>query len=138
MLSRRNGSDMKNVEHFSRLNVLACLEEFRTLEPGWLEGQGSALSSGGLDWLSEAFERQYSVKAPLPHTYPTPEGGVRMEWSHRANAMILEIDLDTHTGDWLWFDRNSDAEMERTLNLDDDAAWAWLASEILVKTTSAE
>ena len=127
---------MKDVKRLAPLDISTCLEEFRTLEPGWLEGQGSALLPDGLDWLSKTFDRHYPDAAPLPHTYPTPEGGVRMEWSHRANAMILEIDLSTHMGEWLWFDRNSDAEMERTLNLDDADAWAWLVSEIRAKAAT--
>ena len=119
------------------LDVPACLDEFRSIKPGWLEGRGLAPSHSGLGWLAEVFERYYSSGLPLPHTYPTPEGGVRMEWSHGANAMILEIDLNTRIGEWLWFDRNSDAEIERALNLDNPTDWAWLVSEILDKTLFA-
>ena len=122
----------------AQLDVPACLDEFRALEPGWLEGDGLAPSSAGLDWLADAFVRLYPSDAPLPHTYPTPEGGVRMEWSQGANVIVLEIDLNSRIGEWLWFDRNSDAEMERTLDLDVPDSWEWLVSEILAKLALAE
>ena len=78
----------------------------------------------------------YPDDAPLPYTYPTPEGGISMEWSAGNNAGILEIDLDAHSAEWLWFDRDSDDECERTLNMDESADWRWLASEIRSKLTT--
>ena len=112
------------------------LEDLRDMEDGWYEGAGLAPPHQGLDWLSNSFERYYPDDAPLPHAYPTFEGGVRMEWSHRNNAIILEIDLSEHCGEWLWFDRNSDAEQELELDLDDDSIWAWLVAEIRSKAAS--
>ena len=120
-----------------RMNdVLARLDELRGMQDGWYEGEGVAPSLEGLDWLSDAFERRYPDDAPLPYTYPNLEGGIRMEWSAENNAVILEIDIDDHSAEWLWFDRESDDEFERTLNLDDIADWQWLASEIRRKLTA--
>lgn len=92
------------------LDVSARLEEFKDMEDGWFEGEGIAPSPDGLDWLASAFERRYASDVPSPHLYPMPEGGIRAEWLFGANAIILEIDLSEHAADWLWFDRNSEAD----------------------------
>lgn len=112
------------------LDVSARLEEFKDMTDGWFEGEGVAPSPDGLDWLASEFEQQYASNAPPPYLYPTIDGGVRAEWSFGANAIVLEIDLRERSADWLWFDRNSDANQERRLNLNDDAEWAWLANEV--------
>ena len=112
----------------------ARLDEFRRMRDGWLEGAGVAPIHSGLDWLAAEFARRFPVDGLLPHVYPTEEGGVRLEWSHRNHAMILEIDLTARRGDWLWFDRDSDAEHEKTLNLENAADWQWLAAQIRSKT----
>lgn len=130
------------------LDVRTRLEEFRELRDGWADGMqyagdwgsgyGKAPNPAGLDWLAVAFERRYPAGLPLPHTYPTPEGAVRMEWSRRNHCFILEIDLATHRGSWLWFDRNSDDELERVLNLDAARDWEWFAGEIRARAAGGE
>ena len=117
-----------------RMNdVLARLDELRGMRDRWLDGSGLAPKSAGLDWLSDAFERHYPDDAPLPHTYPTFEGGISMEWSVENNEAMLEIDIDAHSAGWFWLDRDSDDEFERTLNLDESTDWQWLVSEIRSK-----
>ena len=115
------------------LDVPARLAEFRDLADGWLEGAGIAPDPAGLNWLSAAFVRHFPDTLPLPRTYPTAEGEIRMEWERASNICILEINLADRCGNWLWFDQNSAAEQERILNLSDTAAWQWLAAEIAAK-----
>ena len=120
-----------------RMNdVPARLDELRGMQDGWYEGEGVAPSLEGLDWLSDAFERHYPDDAPLPYIYPTFEGGISMECSVENSEAMLEIDIDDHSAEWFWLDRDSDDEFERTLNLDDIADWQWLASEIRSKLTT--
>ena len=129
---------LESVEHVDLLDTLdvpARLDELRAMNDGWLDGDGIAPPNIGLDWLSDAFNRRYPDTAPLPRIYPTEEGCVRMEWSQQANAIIVEVDLNTHTGYWLWFDRNSDDYDERQLNLEDTATWEWMASETTGKAS---
>ena len=127
--------DVKQAEVslFDPLDVSARLAEFKDMKDGWFEGEGTAPSIDGLDWLASAFERRYASDVPSPYLYPMPEGGIRAEWSFGANAIVLEIDLSEHAAEWLWFDRDSDANEERRLNLDDDGEWAWLANEVRSK-----
>ena len=138
----RNGlSSLESVEHISTLDprdVPARLDEFRKMRNGWLEGGGLAPNHDGLDWLASSFAHYFPGEDPLPHTYPTEDGGVRMEWSSANNAMILEIDLITHQGEWLWFDRDSDNDYERMLDMDATADWKWLVLEIRGKHSLSE
>ena len=112
------------------LDVPARLDEFREMSDGWLEGDGRAPDHAGLDWLSDSFERYYPKGIPLPHTYPTPEGGVEMEWSFGSQSVILEIDLEEQLGDWLRFDKESDEEDNYKLVMSDSTGWERIAAEI--------
>ena len=127
---------LKSVERVTLLHPLdfhACLDEFRNLQDGWLEGDGKAPPHSGLDWLSKAFRRGYPDDIPLPYTAPTFEGGVHCEWTIGQFCLQIEIDLDARKGEWLWFDLKAnfleDYE-DKLLNLDDPGAWAWMANRI--------
>lgn len=121
---------LESANQLNHLDVPARLDEFRNMRDGWLDGDGHAPSHVGLNWLSKTFQRFYPHTAPLPHTYPTYEGGIRMEWSHKNNKCILETNLQKHESDYLFFDRLSDDEFERKLNLDSSDHWQWLINEI--------
>ena len=126
-------SSLESVGRISRLDPLdvpARLDEFRHLKDGWLEGDGRAPDHAGLDWLSEGFEQHYPEDIPLPHTYPTSEGGVEMEWSLGSQEISLEIDFQTHVGYWHDMDMTSSNDEDKDLDLDDARVWTWLAGEI--------
>lgn len=115
------------------LDVPARLDELRSLRNGWLDGEGAAPSRSGLDWLAETFEHHYPAGVTKPHLYPTSEGGVRAEWSSGSDVIVLEVELDTRRGEWLWLDLNSDAEDSRELDLGNTSDWNWLAEQIQSK-----
>ena len=122
-------------------DVSAQLNEFRDLQDGWADGiqhpstwgsgYGKAPSHQGLDWLADKFTSEYPDDLPLPYTYPTPEGGVQMEWHLGNFDAELEVNIETHKGEWrLWLDlAPSDAE-DKLLNLDDSDSWTYIASSI--------
>lgn len=122
------------------LDVPARLDEFRELKDGWADGMqyagnwgngyGKAPSYAGLDWLSVAFTRYYPEDAPLPFTYPTPEGGVQMEWSLGDQEISLEVNLETGWAWWHRLDMSTDDDEEQDLNLNSDG-WIWLVAEIM-------
>ena len=123
------------------LNVRNRLAEFRKLQDGWADGlqhagdwgsgYGKALSHAGLDWLADTFEQCYPADIPLPYTYPTPEGGVQMEWSLEHYEVSLEIDLAQHIAEWHCTDMCSDRYFARDLDLTTSESWTWIAGEIL-------
>ena len=112
------------------LDVPARLREFRAMEDGWYDGEGEAPPWKGLDWLANKFRARYPDDIPLPYTYPTPKGGIEMEWSIGEHSVILEVDLSTRQGDYLGFDDKSDVENTRTLDLDSGDGWTWMIDNI--------
>ncbi len=126
-------SGMESVDSVSilePLDVPARLDELRSMKDGEYDGLGSAPSHEGLDWLSDTFEMYYPDDLPLPNTYPTPEGGLEMEWSEGFQTVIFGINLATHEGAWFQFDKSSDSEMSRELDLDTSEDWQWMSSQI--------
>ena len=112
------------------LDVTSQLDDLRRLKDGWYDGDGFAPSHEGLDWLDDKMKDEYSGDLPCPYIYPTFEGGVQMEWSIGPYETEIEINLNDHTGEWLWIEITSEDGGEKVLNLDDSDSWAWLASEI--------
>ncbi len=95
-----------------------------------IQGYGKAPSHEGIDWLGDTLEREYLGDLPLPRIYPTPEGGVQMEWTLGRFGAELEVNLDDRVGEWLWTYIASEDADEESLNLDDSDSWSWLAAEI--------
>ena len=106
------------------------LDELRLLQNGWLDGDGIAPPTDGLEWLNDVFEYNYPDEVPVPHLYPTEAGGVQIEWSLEPNEITLDVDLETHLGELHVLNMMSDDVSERTLNFDDAADWKWLADRI--------
>lgn len=128
-----NGSRISTPAHNSidAPDFSSRLDEFRVIQDGWLDGDGKAPSLQGLDWLSASFKRHYrSADLPLPHIYPTPEGGVSLEWAIGPHRVSLEIDLDAHEADWHCLNLSTGESYEQDLQLDSPQGWAWLASEL--------
>ncbi|MBI5015495.1 MAG: hypothetical protein HZB55_08380 [Deltaproteobacteria bacterium] len=123
----------ESIEHISLLDPLdvpARLDEMRQLRNGWLEGKGMAPDHKGLDWLARCFDLHFPEDIPLPHMYPTTEGGVQSEWSLGTNEVSLDVDLGTHRGEWHRLNLSTDAEDSRSLNLELEADWTWLGEQI--------
>ena len=117
-------------ESVDSLDPASRLDEFRDMQDGWLDGYGYAPSPRGLDWLSSSLKRRYAADAPSPYIYPTPEGGVSLEWSIGPHRASLEIDLDTREAEWHCLNLATDHSYERDLQLDAPQDWAWLANEV--------
>lgn len=131
----RNGKLVRfdSVEHITPLDPLdvgARLDEVRLLKDGWLEGGGKAPTKVGLDWLEAAFNRYYPDEARPPYLYPTPEGGIRAEWSDSRHELSLDICLAEKRANWHALDLGTDREDSRNIDLDDPEGWEWLLSQI--------
>ena len=91
------------------LDVPYSLELLKQLKDGWLDGdQGVAPNHSRLDWLGNIFIRYYPDYLTLPHTYPTPEGGIQMEWSFGNTYIEFEIDLTALKGEWFRYETSND------------------------------
>ena len=144
---RANGSDrlreLESVERVSLLDpldVTAQLDDLRNLRDGWADGTqtagdwgngyGKAPNHEALDWLDAKFAEEYPDGLPRPYIYPTPEGGVQMEWSIGSYEAEIEVHLLDHTAEWFWADTESDDEGDCVLNMDDAKSWKWIVTEL--------
>ena len=131
---------MKTIRRFSThdrfLNIDGQIEELKLIEDGWLEGRGRALSRAGLDWIRGVFARHVPDDVPHPYLYPTETGGVQAEWSLGYREATLEVNLETHDGQWHELDLESDKVQERTFDCDRDEDWAWLIGQINANESS--
>ena len=122
------------------LDVPGQLDEFRDMRDGWADGMqhpsgwgsgyGKAPGHQGLDWLADRFVSEYPDDLPLPRAYPTPEGGVELEWRIGRYDISLEVDIEGHVGEWNWVDLNSEDEGEKALDMDAGNDWEWVADEL--------
>ena len=127
-------TELESVERVSILHPLdvpARLDEFRDMQDGWLDGEGIAPPQSGIDWLADAFARNYKADALLPFTYAMPSGGVQFEWSLGSLEVSLEVDLSTRQAVWHWLDMDTSRDYERELDLAVAANWEWLGNEIV-------
>ena len=83
-----------------------------------------------MDWLSAELPRAYPEDLPLPYAYPTPEGGIRLEWSLGPHDVTLDIDLAKHGASLHALNLSSGEEREDELNLDEPAEWERLIEQI--------
>ena len=97
---------------------------------GWLDGEGVAPQRDQLDWLADIFDLNYPDDLPLPHTFPTPNGQIEMEWTLGPHSVTLEVDLAKRRGDWLSYGVESTQEETRTLDLNGHEDWSWLTGRI--------
>ena len=74
------------------MDVPAQLSELREMEDGWLDGEGVA---PGHELAGLAVQPDSTVATrndlPLPHVYPTVEGGVQAEWSISHHEISLSV-----------------------------------------------
>lgn len=130
---RKNMQGFESVESVTLLDPLdvpARLDEFRALQDGWLEGHGRAPSPAGLAWFSESFERHFPSDLPLPHLYPTEDGGIQAEWSLAPYEASIEIDLLARTGEWYCLNLESDQDESVRISLADTCGWEQLAEKL--------
>ena len=138
----KNGlpKSVDSVEHVTILDPLDVetrLEELAALKDRWLDGKGVALDKAGLKILSEQFERNFDSELPLPHIYPTPEGGVLAEWVLGEWAVSLEIQLPSQAAQFQALNLTSDDSDDFDLNLGDvPAGWSRLNKVLLDLNTS--
>ena len=123
-IGRTEGDDM------DLLHVRIRLNKCRDMEDGWFDGGGVAPSDEGLTWLLDAFERLYPKRAPLPFTFPTPDGGIWFEWSINRYEISLEVNLSERGGVWHVLDMSTLRDEEQYLDLDDSAKWRWIGDEL--------
>lgn len=73
----------------------ARLVELAGLSEGWLNGEeGSRLDLSALEFARDLLDEIPKAALELPRIYPTPEGGVQLEWHGPEIRIELEIEPD--------------------------------------------
>ena len=112
-------------------DVPSSLYKLKKLEDGWLNGEGVAPDYEGLNWLENAFVKNYPDNLPLPFTYPTPDGSIQMEWIISRVEIELEINLENHRAEWFRFDMSKKGDYySKKLELDQLSDWEWIINDI--------
>jgi hypothetical protein len=120
-------ASIEHVTPLEPLDVPSRIDELRSLEDGWLDGHGKAPPTKGLNWFAQTFEERFPDSLPLPHVYPTEDGGIRAEWSIDSREMSLDVDLESHLAAWHCWCQNTDADEGASLDLAADEGWRDLA-----------
>lgn len=132
----------ESVEHVTTLDPLDIetrLEELALLQDGWLDGKGLALDRPSLIRLAQAFDEGFNPELPLPHLYPTPEGGVQAEWTLGHWEVSLEITLPGLSAEYQAVHTASGETNEQrlSLNIEEGTDWAVL-NETLAQLQEAK
>ena len=120
-----------HIKQLDPLDMDSRLDEFRSVQDGWLEDGGVAPDHAGLDWLSVTFALHYPDDLPLPYTYLTADGGISLEWSFGTKDITVEIDIQTHKGEWYMYDNDTKSIADEIqMDLDKQDCWAQLAKRL--------
>ncbi len=77
------------------INELARrLTEIASLKGGWLDGDGEAIDPNVVSFLRSVVIPLASHGPPRVRMYPTPDGGVQLEWSTAKGSLSFEINPD--------------------------------------------
>ena len=104
--------------------LIVRLNELRSLEDGWLDGEGEAPPQAGIEWLESFFIANFD-NVNLPYLYPTEAGGIQAEWTLGNRELVLDVDLNNKKGYWHEMDMATMEDDDKILTLDsiDDVGW---------------
>lgn len=85
----------------SLLSVSARLAHLQATcqQDGWLDGEGKALDGKALQWFAQAWLEHWPPGTPLPHIYPTLEGGLSLEWEFERAGLDCLVSLQSRTAE---------------------------------------
>lgn len=118
-------------------DIDARIDELKCLKAGWYNGRGFPMPSTGLFWISNLFSMYYADN-PLPYIYPTPEGGVVLEWSFQSHDISIEVSFEDHCGEWHDLDLLTNEYEELNLDLDAIESWKFINEKIAALAVSNE
>lgn len=124
----------ESIEHISPLDPLDVtlrLAELAELPAAWLDGKGQALDATQTQWLASAFEENFDTRLPLPHLYPTAEGGVQAEWSIDGWEASLEIDMTSKNAYFQGLHLHTNQSRDHDLELGQTAGWQQLNAALM-------
>lgn len=76
-------------EQATREKFISWVENLKSLKQGWLDGYGEIPSVEFLNWISE--KSSIFDETVYPHVFPTPDGGVTLEWEGNGFYICLNV-----------------------------------------------
>lgn len=105
------------------------INDIRKLNDGWLNGYCLAFDSAGLDWVLLMLQK-YQIFEDM-HIYPTYETNViRLEKYFKYIDFDFEINIETRSGTYYFYDCNTNYEESDIVNLSTTDAWELLVKKI--------
>ncbi len=130
-------AETQHLEMLDPNDVTARCEELAQLKDGWLDGEGKAPSREGLASLQKAWGATSAESLPLPFIYPTPEGGIQMEWCLGDWEISAEVELDHLTAELLAINVTTRASKADVADLSVPEGWAKMACFVTQLEASA-
>ena len=96
------------------------LERLKTLEKGWLDGEGSTYSNEAIDALQDRLEDMLNARNKNPAIFPLADGGVSFEWNDERYDISLEVAADLQSAYWHNLNKADGSFTEADLKLPDD------------------
>ena len=115
-----------NQSESAPLNIFAQIESMRSLKDGWLDGEGKSPPYKALERFAQIFDSYWDDSLPLPHIYPTYEGGIQAEWLIGRCAISLEIELPSQKSYFHQIHLDTKEDFDMDLDLADRTGWETL------------
>ncbi len=95
-----------------RIPVSQQVEALKTLQAGWHDPEDLPYETESLVWLEKLLEGLLDrFSLPIPYVYPTPAGGVRVEWRARSREIVVTFDLAALSADAVCLDSDGFSEL---------------------------
>jgi len=108
------------------LDIFVQIESMRSLKDGWLDGEGKSPPYKALERFAQTFDNYWDDSLPLPHIYPTYEGGIQAEWLIGRCAISLEIELPSQKSYFHQIHLDTKEDFDMDLDLTDRTGWETL------------
>jgi hypothetical protein len=120
---------VKIIDALPPIDISYRMKKLEDLSDGWLDGEGKALSKTGIEWFTNQFDQVFK-NVPTPKIYPTPEGGLSLEWQINRHDISLEINLDDHTAYWHSLNLDKKKSEDKNLELNKPDQWQWIIEQL--------
>lgn len=130
-------AETQHIELLDPNDVATRCEELAQLKDGWLDGEGIAPSKAGLTAFATAWDNAETAALPLPHIYPTPEGGVQMEWTLGGWEISAEVELASLKAELMAVNVTTRETLDDEASLNTPEGWAALRAFVMKEQHAA-
>ena len=111
------------ITHEPNQSINQQLDYMLNIPDEWNGPGSTAISAQDIVWLRDILKQYWLADMPIPFLFPMENGGIELEWYISYSEHGLEIDFETKTGLWDFWDNKSDQEHSETLDLTLIKSW---------------